>query len=463
MKTHLRSAAKLAAFLLGFALLIAFANRHLIITDTFASLTMHEMKSRDDIELAIIGSSIVRDHFNVDLIEEETGLETFDVTIPTASMPASIALLKELYRTNSPEWVVLVTEPYTFETVREANEAQYKLMPALSDLSNRVEYFLRNALEDGQYLNRLLMFREFGAPSLSEVAKTIGMRYWPEETYQRLLPTIDKTVTYMGSGFVRHETDVRAESEVRERIPRTYTGYQYSLLEGSRQQLLEFKALCEANGSRLMIAISPNLTAHALAEPGFLDYNESLMAFCREENIPCYNFSYAKPELMPCLDEYYFDLYHMVGEGADIFSRAFARIFNAHAAGEDVSGLFYPIDWEYKNAIDFITNAWVTVYRNGDPWDKASSHKKKKILPIAEQYDVFLADCNKGTYVVPEYKFVLKNEDGSEELLADFSETAYYTSAPGALDGKTMRIYCRVKGEENAKEHWYDYVIPAGA
>lgn len=463
MKTHLRGAAKLAAFLLGFVLLIAFANRHLIITDTFASLTMHELKSRDDIELAIIGSSIVRDHFNVDLIEEATGLETFDVTIPTASMPASIALLKELYRTNSPEWVVLVTEPYTFETVREATEAQYKLMPSLSSLSNRVEYFLRTVREDGQYLNRLLMFREFGAASFAEITKTVGMRYWPEKAYQRLLPTIDKTVAYMGSGFVRHETDERADALIREGMPRTYTGYQYSLYEGSKAQLLEFKALCEANGSKLIIAISPNLTAHALAEPGFLEYNESLMEFCSEQGIPCYNFSFAMPELMPCLDEYYFDLYHMVGEGADIFSSAFARVLNAHAAGEDVSHLFHENRWQYVDAIDFITNTWVTVYRRGDKWDEASSHKKKNIVPLAEEHDVFLADCNKGTYVVPEYKFVLINEDGSETLLADFSETALYACTPGTLDGRTMRIYCRAKGEENAKEHWYDYQVPAGA
>ena len=463
MKTHLRGAARLAAFLLGFLGLIAFANRHLIITDTFAALTMHEMKSRSDIEVAIIGSSIVRDHFNVDLIESKIGMETFDVTIPTASLPASIALAKELYRTNSPEWVVLVTEPYTFETVREAPEAQYKLLPYLSDFSNRLEYLLRNAEEDGLYMNRLLMFREFGATSLSEIRKTIGMRYRPEETYQRLLPDIDKTVSYKGSGFVRHETDERVDAVVREDMKRLYTGYQYELFEGSKSQLLEFKALVEQNGSKLMVVISPNLTAHALSEPGFLEYNEGTMEFCRENGIPCYNFSYTKPELMPCLDEYYFDLYHMVGEGADIFSAAFARVFNAHVAGEDVSHLFHENRWQYADGIDFITNAWVGVYRNGDKWDGAFSHKKKVIKPLAETHDVFLADCNKGTYVVPEYKFVLLNADGSETLLADYSETAYYLSEPGALDGKTMRIYCRVSGEEGAKAHWYDYVVPAGS
>jgi len=463
VRKHFRGAAKLAAFLLGFLLLTSVANRYLIMTDTFAALTMHEMKSRSDIELAIIGSSIVRDHFNVDLIEEETGLETFDATIPTASLPASIALLKELYRTSSPEWVVLVTEPYTFETVREATEAHYKLMPYLSDFSNRLEYFLRNAREDGHYMDRLFIFRRFGASSLKDVIKTIGMRHWPEETYQRLLATIDPSVSYMGSGFVRQESDKRPDVEIRERMQREYTGYKYKLYKGSKQQLLEFKQLCEDNGSKLIVAISPNLTAHALAEPGFLNYNESTMEFCRNQGIPCYNFAYAKPELMPNLDDYYFDLYHMVGEGADIFSSAFARVFNAHREGGDVSHLFHENRWQYADGIDFITNAWVSVYRNGDEWNGASTHRKKKIMPLAETQDVYLADCNKGTYVVPEYKFVLINEDGRETLLADYSDTGYYTCAPGELDGKTMRLYCRIKGEENGEVHWYEYVVPAGA
>ena len=54
MKKHpnLSGMVKLALCLLGFALLIAFANTHLIQTDTIARLTIHEMQQRNDIELS---------------------------------------------------------------------------------------------------------------------------------------------------------------------------------------------------------------------------------------------------------------------------------------------------------------------------------------------------------------------------------------------------------------------------
>lgn len=459
MKKNILGVIKLGAFMLGFLLLALFGSFHFIQTDTFSTLTMKEMQARDDIELAFVGSSIVRDHLNVQLIEQQTGLKTFSATIPCASLQASIALTKEMYRTSHPEWIVLVVEPDNFETVRERTEAQYKIMPYLSDPGNMLEYYLRTCDEDGYYFDRLFMFRDFGAQSPSDIVKTFGMRYRPEQTYEKLKPTLDATVSYQGGGFLRHETDERADALIRENLIRKYTGYTYSLFDGSRELLLEYKQLCEENGSNLLIMISPNHTAHGLAEPGFLDYNQSLMDFCAEIGLPCLNFSFAKPELFPCLDEYYFDQYHMVGEGADILSGAFARVFDLYAAGEDVSALFYADTQEYLASIDFITNAWLTKYDPEDEWNQALEQDPARAAQLADTQEVYFADCNHGPSVTPEYKFVLKNADGSETLLQDYGADTLYACTPGALNGKTLRVYARVSDQENAGEHWYDLTI----
>ena len=456
--SNIRRALRLAAFLLGFLLLVVFANLHLIKTDTIARLTMHEMQQRDDIELAFVGSSIVRDHFNAPLISEQTGKTAFCATIPTASTPGSIALMRELYRKNSPEWVVLVTEPYNFQTPQESTEAHYKLAPYLSDPANLLDYFLRVGREDGLYMDRLLMFREFGADSLADIAKTIGLRYFPEETYEKLKPTLDPTISYQGSGFLRHETDERADEMIRTVI-REYTGYHYELLPGSKEQIETYKQLCEDNGARLMVVIYPNHTSHALAEPGFMDYNDSLMAFCAELGVPCFNFSFAKPELMPNLDEYFFDLYHMIGEGADLLSGAFSRVFNAYVSGEDVSPLFYSNRWAYLDALNFTTNCWITAYDPQSEWNPALYHDEARVKELAKTQDVFLADCNHYDEYDPEYRFVLLGSDGSETLLQDYGVDTLYTCQPGALSGKTLRLYARIAGHESSGEVWFDLTV----
>lgn len=449
----------IAAFFLILLLLVLFANTYLIQTDTIAALTFREMQSRDDIELAFVGSSIVRDHFNVQLITEQTGLKAFNATVPCASMPACIALTKELYRTNSPEWTVLVVEPYTFQTPREDTEAEYKLMPFLSDWDNKLEYYLRLCDEDGWYIDRLFIFREFGVKSFGDIAKTIGLRHWPEQTYARLKKTMDPTVSYQGSGFLRHTTDERADELVRESVFREYTGYYYELFDKSKAELLEYKTLCEEKGSKLLILLSPNLTAHALAEPGFLEYGECLMRFCRDNAIPCYNFAYARPEFMPNLDPYYFDLYHMIGEGADILSDAFCRFFAQYTAGEDVSGLFYENKGAYLDSIDFITNAWITQYKPGSEWSLAWDQDEATVTAAAQTHDVFMADSNRGPQVTPEYRFVLLEEDGSETLLQDYGTDTLYLCEPGALDGRTIRLYARPQGQPDAEPQWFELTV----
>ena len=68
MRTNIRPFLRFAAFFLVLALAVALANTCLIQTDTFVALMMDELKNSRDIELAIVGSSIVRDHFNACLL-----------------------------------------------------------------------------------------------------------------------------------------------------------------------------------------------------------------------------------------------------------------------------------------------------------------------------------------------------------------------------------------------------------
>ena len=428
-----RKIIRLCVFLLGFVWLIIFANTFLIKTDTYARLTLAEMKQRSDIDMVFVGSSIVRDHFNAELISEKTGKQAFSAAVPGLSLQGELALTRELYKTNDPAYTVLVLEPYNFDTVKEDPNAQYKLMPFLSDMGNRFDYYLDVCREDGKYLDRLLMFREFGVESLADLRKTVGLHMNAQKTYARLRPTMDGTVSYAGGGFLRHTSGESAETLIRETVLREENpGYYYEIYDASKSLLTRYKALWEEKGSRLIVMLFPNLTAHALAEPGFLPYGESLMKFCRESGIPCFNFQYAKTEFMENLDGYYYDLYHMNGTGADLFSAFFARFFNAYTSGEDVSGWFYADQAQYLASIDRITNVWLSVGEG-----------------------VYIADCNRGTLVTPRYRFVSVAADGTETTLLDDGES---DTIPAALvpDGETLRVYAVPKGQENAVSVWYD-------
>ena len=86
-----RKIIRLCVFLLGFVWLIIFANTFLIKTDTYARLTLAELQERDDIQVAFVGSSIVRDHFNAEMISEQTGFTCFSARLckPISPSPRS--------------------------------------------------------------------------------------------------------------------------------------------------------------------------------------------------------------------------------------------------------------------------------------------------------------------------------------------------------------------------------------
>ena len=424
---------RLAGFFLCLALLILFANTHLLQTDTVAFLTLKEMKERSDIELAIVGSSVVRDHFDPALIGEKTGKTTFSAAVPCASLPADIAMTEEMLRTSSPEWVVAVMEPYNFNTTKEEFEAQYKLAPMLSSPKTALDYYLRLCRADGDYIDRLLLFRAQMA-SLPEIAKTFGLRYNTQAAYETVKETFDEGVSYMGAGFLRYDVEANAQEEIRRRMQRREaTRWEYSLFPQSQEALLDYKALCDAHGAKLMILIYPMHTAQALANPDFIPYNESLMAFCEGNGIDCVNFSYAKESFMPNLDAYYFDLDHMNAQGAQILSTAFAEFFNRYAAGEDVSELFYANEQAYLASIDWITNCWLTAGEEGAYW----------------------ADCNRSPAVTAEYRFVLRDAQGQETLLRDYSEENRMDAE--IPQGSSLRVYARVQGQAQDEQVYFDY------
>lgn len=201
MNKNIRSFLRFGAFLLILVLVVLLANAVLIQTDTYSALPLAELKSRDDIDLAVVGSSIVGEHLNANLVSEQTRLNRlFGFRAQPVSSGRNRADPRN-YRKNSPAYTVLSLEPYNLNSAKEYTSAYYRLTPYLSSWRDKITYYLDACREDGLYLDRLFMFREFGVESLSDILKTVGLRLNPLKTYEKLKPTLDDTVTYEGSAF----------------------------------------------------------------------------------------------------------------------------------------------------------------------------------------------------------------------------------------------------------------------
>ena len=139
MNKNIRSFLRFGAFLLILVLVVLLANAVLIQTDTYSALPLAELKSRADIDLAVVGSSIVGEHLNANLV---TGLTAFSASVPSLSLQGEIALTREIYRKNSPAYTVLSLEPYNLNSAKEYTSAYYRLTPYLSSWRDKLTYYL---------------------------------------------------------------------------------------------------------------------------------------------------------------------------------------------------------------------------------------------------------------------------------------------------------------------------------
>lgn len=431
----------LSFFLLPVLVLTA-SNLLLLRSDALTYYSIREAVQSEQLDLALVGSSIVFADFNPQIITEKTGLETYSLTIGHMSLPGALAITRLLYQERQPKYTALVLESDNFSKTTEDIQTQMRLSPHLvTHPLIAIRYYLDLCSQDHRYMDRLLLFKGSMVRNLDDIRRNLSLWRSPDE----FLPEsglLEGMTQYQGRGFMRYMKDGRGYDALRfTPLKPDVADDTPGIADFSKKKLLEYQALCERHGSQLLVVISPNSTAQVLGRTGFLDKNIALGAFCRENGIPFFDMSLARDSFIPLLDSHYYDMYHLDGTGADIFSEKFGEMLNMYIAGEPVDHLFYSSADEFLDSIDFITNTWMEQRSEGGQ-------------------DVFKADCLRGRTVLPEYAFYLIGEDDSPVLLQDYSAHDEYICTAGSLSGKTLRVYARPVGSQEAlPEIFFDLSI----
>jgi len=429
------------AFFLIPAVVIVLANTFLLEADAISYYTYREIESREDIDLAIIGSSIVFNNLNPQTITEITGKEAFDVGCSFVNLQGIEASAKFLFRTNQPEWVLVITEPDMLIDPAENIQAQQRLMSCLKDPRLTIPYYFDLCSQDHAYIDRLLMFKSLFIKSPKDIGKRFMLWNDPRGYYeQSTLKNGDNQ--YMGEGYVRTLKETSAQKVMQEQGVRPFLAdADPSLLPYTQKKLLQIKKECEKNGSKLIVGVTPSLTARNIAEQGYMENNASLAAFCDENDIHFLDFSMMKPAYMPRLDEYFLDWVHLNAEGSEVYSQGFGECLKRFMAGESVDHMFYGSKAEYLDDIDFIASTWVTE-------------------TLGNVQDTYTAFSNRGTDVVPEYSFSVQNEDGSLTMVRDFSTDPVFTCPAGSYRNRYFYVTARAQGDPAAKTMSYKLVLP---
>ena len=352
-------------------------------------------------------------------------------------MPGALAATRAMYRSNNPKYVCLVVEPDTFSSLDENRQTQQTLLPHTMHPSIAIPYYLDLCIQDGMFFDRLFVYRSFMAKSWKDIKDAVMVRLDPEKYYVE--SGLQKSGYYKGRGYNRNMEEGNGETMLRftPLKPIQDVAIKEGLSPYAISKLMDYKALCEKHGSHLIVVMAPNMLANALAKEGYVQKNIEIAKFCAEQNIPFFDFYFAREEFIPRLDHYFTDVLHMDYRGANIFSEKFAQVIRDYIDGKDTSHLFYHTTEEFFASIRCITNTWI---------DEETGAEK----------DIYIADCLHGESIVPEYSFHLLAPDGTTTMLQPYSTSSVYSCPAGELEGKKLRVYARPMGSDEESIIFYD-------
>lgn len=392
-------------------------------------------KNSDEIDYAFIGNSTC--YYGIDPNEIDHLLNSRSCMLATASARdyAFLNMTKEVLTQCQPKTVVVCYE-YVFDrgmVVSNYNTAQY-----LSSPLQKAWYVLTDAKSCENYFDCLFPWRFQPVRNKTDAERVLQRLFDPLSLYEALSVKRNDDKTNHVTKYYVPGGHVSAIGEGNWEINKLNGKASSKTFAVTFENYKKLADMCQEKGTRLIIIKVPEHDIQKLGKKEYYDSTEKMNAFCEDYGIEFYNFDYIKDCYMPNLSDYMYDFNHLKEDGSKIFTHTLADCLKEITAGRDISDRFLTRA-EWMEDVDYITNTWIV-----DKSEKGNSNA------------VYEADCNRGSLVVPEYRFTL-TADGIEQIVQDWSENNRYTTEKGALKDAVLRVYARPQGAAADNIVHYDF------
>lgn len=433
---------KTIVFLVGFIIINSLIGFVISPKGGYSRSTLREMYAEsENIDIAFAGSSYAIKGINPYIMDEELGCNTFDYSFSAQIYTGTYYSLKELFKHHQPKMIVLNTDLISYTREEEHIMAYIPVVSYFESLKGKFDFFI-NTAKDGSYIDRIFLWKTYHVKSVKDAITNIQNKLKPEYInypQQEQLDSYKNSKSgYAGKGFVRADAsdpkNVLDDNKLKKMSIKT------TKLDSIQAQNIEyFKKivdLCKENNSELVLVQMPIPTYRIFSEKNYFEFSEKIGEIAKEEGIDYYDYNLIKPEIFKSETKYFHDYAHFNSEGADIFSKSFAKFLKIRDSGEDMSKYFYNKD-EYLDSINYINNTWFTHKVNGNEM-------------------TFKADSFYGGDVIPEYQFILTdNSTGESKIIRDYDTEPSVTIKKPKSNYK-IRVNAREKGSDVEYSRYYE-------
>jgi hypothetical protein len=298
-------------------------------TTKYARVTLYELSNDGYVDVLFVGASHTESGYNVNLIEEKTGLNVYNAGISAQKLQACYYLLKEAGENNGVKTAWLDIAYVVTSAQATPKLANYIAADYLTNPKVKFEYLIEEYGVEGA-VNGLL-------PVLHSCSMKPGTlkahltRDYIKNPY-KYLPT--DTEEYSGQGYISGKKTL-SESYVFENdypinVESPITDYSWKWL----YKIIDY---CNEKGIELVLVNVPMPDGQLQADLYYDEYTAYIKSVAQEYGLKYYDFSLTKEGILTMERTDFNDNSHLNGKGAAKFSECVSKVLN----GELDESAFY--------------------------------------------------------------------------------------------------------------------------
>lgn len=320
-------------FLLCFAAMFAVVVYPAFGTDSVYNDSAKRRELAGSTDFLICGASHALGAFVPDIIDEELGCRSYNLSSYAASFDGKYWLIKKELERNPVDTFVL---EISYDTLRDYSGDRSTGEPMtilkLDSFGERLRYMAKYVpITD--------------LDKVGSVTLRYGLNAWKAKLSGQL------NIPQSNRGYVPN-TAKALHNDAQSILERAGSRSIEAFDPDSMEMVRRIAAVCREKGAEMIVVVVPVSERHILSYANLDEFRIALNEFCAELDVSCYDFNLLKNRGEIFSDEdCFFDSSHIGGVGAEKFSRVFSELMLAKAEGQDTEGRFFPDYAEAEKAL----------------------------------------------------------------------------------------------------------------
>lgn len=306
-----------------------------------------------EIDTLFVGASVTAATFDPLLINEEWGIQSFNMGTPSQAIRQTLSGVKKASGEHEIKTVIYGMDFFVFQQ---------------APLQNAVLTFENIKARKGNWLYEGLQYI-----CLEDVwATEASINYWFPWVYNKISisqetfsDNVKKKLQLFIGNMAVEEYNQKGYSPYSGQDScedmwglNSYYTYSQSFLDEEIKAFRELMEFCDESQIKLIVINVPNPVYDAVScVDTYAENDEKVRALCNEYGVEYFDFSLVKPELFELKPEFFYNFEHLNYQGSQEFSKMFGKFMKEWETKGDMTEYFYGVE-EFYELHDDMVQEW---------------------------------------------------------------------------------------------------------